>query len=346
MTTLFYDLNELNKTGGKLLKLDSKVNIDNHLAAINIGDSLTIEYKRIKIVSDKFDWFGNSQLMVVNHIKTVQTKEKTVQSITYFDDDVKPKGPWYQKLKSFAVGPFDPSEYGNPVCYYTPGYQGDVITITTKFWEIDDATKITGITGDIQSCISLGTSSANPYGVYFQIADDLIGVGAKILTAFVKHSELADEHILELRIDEGVPLLEGLYICLPEVTDLNERNIIIQNYHIEDLILVKSENDKLIEYNKTYFVLKLSKAIRKDLIDFDFTASSSDLLQKLNQKDESFVKTLVQTTRDAYDMNLLQEISEAYSQKNYPLVKALYNHIHPAKKEWFDVSFPDILKNI
>ncbi len=342
MTTFYCNFNDPEQ---KLQKWDKE--IDGEAKNITVGDFLTIEYKRIKIVSKKFDLIGKSKVMVVNHVKSVQTKEKVMDTITYFDDDVKPKGVWNHRKKSFAIGPFDPSEYGNPVCYFTPGYQGGVVTITTKFWEIDDPAIITGTASALQSCLSLISSApANPYGAYFEIADDVVGTSAKILTTFVKHTELSTEHIVEFRIDEGVPIYEGLYICTPEVDDINVRYEIVNEYFIDDDILVKKDGDRFVEYDKTYFVLRVSAAEREDLMDFDYMASSAELLDKLNKGSEDFMPSLLETTRGAFDMDLINDITNAYKEGDLQQVKALYNHLTGSRKEWFDESFPNIIDSI
>lgn len=341
MTTFYCNPNQPEH---RLQKWDK--DIDGEAKHISVGDFLTIEYKRIKIVSKHFDLIGKSQLMVVNHVKSVQTKEQMMETITYFDDDVKPKGDWNQRLKSFAIGPFDPSEYGNPVCYFTPGYQGGVITITTKFWEIDDPDVITGAASFIQNLLSLFSVAGNPYGAYFEIADSAVGCSAKILSSFVKHKELTTEHIVEFRIDEGKPIYEGLYVCTPEVDDINMRYQILDDYFIDDFHLVKKDGDKLVEYDQTYFVLRVTAAERDDLMDFDYMASSAEILNKLNTGSEDFVPTLMETTRGAFDMAIINDITDAYKEGDLQQVKALYNHLSESRKEWFDESFPDITNSI
>lgn len=338
MTTLFSDKD------GNLLKWNTKIND----TTIKIGDTLTIEYKRIKIVSKNFDLLGKSQVMVINNVKFTQTKEKMMDTITYFNDDAKPEGKWYNRKKSINIGPFDPSDYGNPVCYFTPGYKGSIITIRTKFWELDDANKITQTTNIIQDFLKIGSTVPNPYGPYFQIADDIVGISGKILTCFVKHSELSDDHIIEFRIDEeNKPFFEGYYLCLPEMpsNQKNEIKEIIKNYFIDDdNILIRKDNSE--EYNSTYFVFRVSNNARNDLIDFDFAVSSSDLLNKLNQKHEDFIPDIIKISRDAYDMDLVQKIYDAYDNNDLNLVSALYKSLHHTKKQWFNKAFPIISDKI
>lgn len=344
MTTLFCN------RAGIIFKWDENLHPDENNKNVNIGDYLTFEYKRIKIVSSKFDFFGKSKIMIVNYVKSVQTKEQTLQSITYYDTNAKPKGSKLNKYRSYAIGPFDPSDYGNPVCFFTPGYQGEVITLTTQFWEIDDADALQNTSSGIQSCISLGESSVNPYSIYFQIADEAVGVSSKILTSFIKHDKLSEDHVTEFRIDEGVPMLTGLYIGLPGVDDMNERNKILSEYHIEDFQLLKNivcpdGTKKLVEYNSTYFILMISTRPRTDLIDFNYAASSSDLMNKLNNEPESFISSLTSVTKDAYDMNIISQISSILSSDSTDsknIVKALFQHLSTAKQEIVKKLFPNI----
>ena len=341
MTTLFCN------RAGKIFKWDDSLQPDQNNKSVNVGDYLTFEYKRIKIVSSKFDFFGKSKVMIVNYVKSVQTKEQTLQSITYYDTSAKPKGSKLNKYRSYGVGPFDPSDYGNPVCFFTPGYQGEVITLTTQFWEIDDADALNSTSSGIRGCISLGETSVNPYSIYFQIADEAVGVSSKILTSFIKHDKLSEDHISEFRIDEGIPLLTGLYIGLPNVDDINERNKILSEYHVEDFQLLKNfvrpdGSTKLVEYNSTYFILMISTRQRTDLIDFNYAASSSDLMNKLNNTPQDFVSSLTSVTRDAYDMNIISQIGDALSSSNNELAKALYQHLSSTKQALVQKLFPSV----
>lgn len=324
MTTLF--LNE-----GKLDK------VNNVIPNIKYGDPVTIEYKRIKLVSSKFDILGKSQIMIVNYVKTIQTKEKTLQSITYYDENVITDESWYKRKKSFAIGPFDPSEYGNPVCFYTPAYQNEEITINTQFWEIDKGNAVRDTLKVAQNCISLG--KATPYGTYFEIANELVGSSGKIITSFIKHKEMSKEHIFEFN-NENMSV--GTYICLPQVKDINIRNYIIENYHIEDNMLVRKVNDLIEEYGETYFILEMCKDKRDDLASFDYVSSSAELISLFNEKNDNFLTKFNDSMDAAYNMQLAEKINEAYKDNKMDVVNALYQHVPEGKKAWFDNLFPHI----
>ena len=85
MTTLY-----CNKSTGKLYRIDERLGTKFSTSLIKIGDAVTIEYKRIKITSDQFDTFGTTDVMITTSVKSIQTKEKTMESITYYDKNVKP----------------------------------------------------------------------------------------------------------------------------------------------------------------------------------------------------------------------------------------------------------------
>lgn len=320
---------------GKLCKTGSKV--------ISFGDPIVIEYKRIKLISNKFDIFGKSQVMIVNYVKTMETKEKAVMSITYYDETAKPKrvSPLSFK-KVLAIGPFDPSQYGNPVCYYTPAYQNENILINTQFWEIDKKDLVTTTTSLAQSCLSLG--SATPYKSYFDIVNSIVGASGKVIVNMIKHKELCVEHILELNDSDSL-IYEGIYVCLPEVDDLNGKEYILKNYYVHDNVLVKikdNDDDIFEEYDKTYFLLLITKENKNDLTSFDYISSSMDLLTLFNDGNESFSKTYVDTVSSAYDMELVQKISSAVQKEDSRLVTALTKHVSPKKQELFSSIFPSL----
>ena len=130
------------------------------------------------------------------------------------------------------------------------------------------------------------------------------------------------------------------------MTDINDRNTILKDYHLEDYQLLKEVNDQLVEYDKTYFVIRISANEREDLLDFDYMASSADLLNKLNGRAEDFVPSLLDTTKKAYDMGLIEDIITAYQEKDINMTKAIYNHLSEDKKEWFNSLFPNITNDI
>jgi hypothetical protein len=320
MTCLINNNNQLTKITSDLIP-----NI------INFGDPVTIKYKRIKLVSSKFDIFGSSQVMIVNYVKTIQTKEKTLQSVTYYDENARPnKTKWYSREKTFSIGPFKPSQYGNPICYYNPGYQGEDITINTQMWEIDKKETINNTTNVISTCLSLG--KVTPYAGYFELVDTVVGFGGKIITNSIKHKELCQEHVLELTNNT---IFSGTYVCLPEIdlSNLIARNKVIEDYYIEDNVLVKK--DSLIEYGQTYFILKISKNKRSDLASFDYISSSAELLTLFNSNDTNFGNKFNETMTSSYDMELLNKINAAYKNGDLDLAKALYQHIKPNKLNLF-----------
>lgn len=311
---------------------------------IKIGDPISIEYKRIKLVSNKFDIFGSSQIMIVNYVKTVETKEKTMQTITYYDENAKPvKESIFGRKKTFEIGPFDPSQYGNPICYYTPAYKGENITINTQIWEIDKKDFVNNTSHATQSCLSLG--KATPYGTYFDIANTLVGYGSKILTATIKHKELCPEHIIEFDNDNNI--YEGLYVCFPEIrsSDLNERNNIIKNYFVEDMILVKHGNTGYYEeYDKTYYILNVTKTIREDLTSFDYLSSSTELITLLNSNDESFSSRYMETMAASYDLDLIKKISDSIANNDLEMADILFKHVPASSRNMFKSLFGDAIK--
>lgn len=318
-------------------------NVDCNNQKIVFGEPLIMEYKRIKLVSTKFDIFGKSQVMIVNYIKTTQTKEKSLSSVTYYDENVSPKKSFFSRKGTFEIGPFDPSQYGNPIFYYTPAYQNENIIINTQFWELDKEDAMDNIINGTQSCLSLGKISVNPYSKYFEIASDIIGNSKKIITGFIKHRELTNEHIFEIKENSYT----GYYICLPEIENINEKYDILKNYKIIDDHLVKENTDLLEEYDKTYFLIKISKDKRDDLQTFDYMSSSVELIDLFNKGNkDNFQAALFNTINDAYDMQLVNKINAAYNENNKDLVKALYQHIKLDKKNWFNDLFPQIVKYI
>lgn len=327
------------------------------------GDSLTCEYRLISIVSDNFDNWSQSEIMLTNFVKHSTSKDAALESITYYDDDANTKtivrnGKKYRKIK---IGPFDSSEYGHSVCFHTPGYKGTTINITTKMWEINDSSSLSSLLNVIKEGVGLaGTAAGVPY---MNIVNNAFGISNQILIGFIQHSELCPNHTLELRLDsDNHPLLRGKYVCIPGLDNLNEKIEIIQKYELVDNLLVTTNSEGLYqEYDKTYFVLKVSNKEREDLADFDFSASSSNLLSKINQKEinmDEICNDILKIQKDSYDLKLIKNVQEDY--KNYMNTNSEYieekenllrtfkasykqlKNINKEQLEWFEQNFESI----
>lgn len=285
---------------------------------VKIGDPITLEYKRIKIVSNKFDIFGSDEIMIVNYIKSVQTKEISLQSITYYDDDAKTTKITHElrPKRSYTVGPFSADEYGNPIFYHSPSYTNNTITITTKFWEINSSELINTCINLLRKVVSLG-AAASPY---LEIADAGLGICSTILTDTIHHKLLTDEHVIEFNPNSSYPILEGTYVCFPMLNDINERNYIISNYSLIDGILVKiikpaDDNQQAYptykEYDGNYFIFTLNRAERPDLAHFDFIASSADLLSKLKSGVKD-TQTILTSLNKSFEMEIIDKYNYYY----------------------------------
>ena len=105
----------------------------------------------------------------------------------------------------------------------------------------------------------------------------------------------------------------------------------------------------------TYYILKISNLDGNDLGDFDFTASSADLLKLLQGgQNEGTQDQVLNINRDSYDLQLIEKIKTSYDgwkASNNPDDKkqtlALYNQLKLSNmKNWFDNCFPEIGSNL
>ena len=370
MTTLFAKKHKLYEWSPKI-----KAN------KISVGNPLTCEYRFIQIVSKDLDSFSSSEVMVVNYVKHFASKESALQSITYYDKKIESKsiprkdlhggGPVkkafsktidkviFKERRKIQIGPFDSSEYGHPVCFHTPGYVGSVINVTTSLWEINDNTLLKTASELIKRGISMlsGISAFTPYSPYISMASSAFGVSSQILVESVKHEELAEDHTLELRLDsDNHPLFCGKYICFPTVRDRNEKIRILNTYKLYDNKLVhESADGKWTEYDGTYFVIKVSNRPRNELADFDFTASSAEMLKKLSRgmRDEAegnnFLQELMQDKNNSIQLDHIKDIEKAIekyestkSDADAAKVVAIYNHLSAENKESISKYFPNL----
>lgn len=312
---------------------------------IKLAMPVTMEYSRVHIVSPDFDTFGKSEVMIVSHIRNAQRKERSMENIVYSDNDVKPKK--INGRDTFSVGPFDTSKYGHPVFFHTPGYQGTVLTVTTKMWELDSPSKFSEFMGKI----STGLGFIPALSPYFVILDKVFNVATSVICGRIDHDELTPSHTLEFRLDdEERPFVAGKYVCVPALSSLKQKYDLLNNYYIEDNLLVDEEMN---EYPHTYFIIEISKNKRDDLADFDFTASSADLMKHLQPSlSDTNSDELISINKESYDLQLIQLIISAYDKwiddekDTGEKLLALYRQLRGDSKKLLDDNFPQVEEDI
>lgn len=314
---------------GKIYKWNKKL-----LQNINEGDPISIEYKKIQIVSNNFDKIGCSQVMVLNFIKHKQDREAVTENIVYYDKEAKPKK--INGKKTLIIDIFKPDQYGNSITYYNPSYNKDIINISTQFLEIDEMPEF--ILGGIDKVFSLA-SYIPQYGMYFDLLGNIVTVSLSLLSNLNHKKELSREHILQFRSDDiNKPLLKGNYLCLPNISDFN-----IDEYYMEDNIL-KCVNNK--PFKDSYFILEVSNRKRNNLLDFNFMVNSNNLLDKINNKHKESLGTFLNINKDSYNFNIIRNIVSLYNGGDFSSIKHLYSHLQDDYKMWFDENFRYIVEKI
>lgn len=311
---------------------------------ISTGDSITVEYKKIRVATC-FNKHMKNKIMVLNNIKDKQTKEKSEDSIIYYDDDLVYKK--CSKGEYFDIGDFDPSKYGNSVCYYNPGYQKNPINIVTRIYKVDDSHIIGEIVSAFGKLISLG-SVVPTYGVFFSMAGQIVQSTETFVSKLKENSKkVTENHVLTFRIDDNTkPFVCGSYLCIPDMDDENQMEEIIKNYYVEDNCLLKKIGNNIEEYYGNYFIMEVTSGIREDLLDYNFTASSNKLLMSINGKDEVGLKQFLDSNKNASDCSIIKNLTAEWKNpgKNIDSLKAMYNHLHD--KDWFKETFPHIFNDL
>ncbi|ARF10251.1 hypothetical protein Hokovirus_1_130 [Hokovirus HKV1] len=338
MSILFYD--KIDNTLCKFKK--NKHNTSLHdKDIINYGDPIVFEYKKINIRSKYFNMIGSTNIMITNNIKTIQTKEITQDSITYYDKNVYPKGSFTDKYRTYSINTFDPSEYGNSICYYTPGYNLGTIIMATKFWKIVDD-NIIDMIGNLIKFITSNTPQLVPY---ITLIDGVVDNTTSILSLINDNKPLIDTHIIEFNQDN---LVAGIYICLP-LLSVKELQDFINDWYLDtnSYTIIKKNDENLTEYDDTYFILEVSKNNRNDLLDFDFSASSNELLDKLHKNIDVSIKDFIQIAKNANDTDYIKQIIELMNNTiDKAKIKYLYNHLSKNNQSWISQMYPDIVTYI
>lgn len=270
---------------------------------IKIADQLTIDFIRIFVKSKHFDKIGLSEVMIVNHVKTIQTKERSVESIVYYDNDAK-----VINKKYWETGPFSNDEYGNSVCYHTEGYIGNDISMTFKIWELNSKNTFDELFSFVKNIFKL-----SPNTQVSNIVSTGLDISQKILNNNIQHKELCKEYTLKLQGD----ILLGKYIIFPNLSFIESKEI-IQNASIEHDLLIDKNTSKHI--NQTYYIINISNDKRVDLIDFDYLASSNELIKLLNNNGNN---EILDINNNSHSFKLLKEYFDYTNENENEKAKAI-----------------------
>lgn len=314
MTTLF-----INKNG--VFNRLRDVNAKN----ISLNSAFTIEYEHIKIVSNKFDLLGKSELAIINNIRSTLTKEISPDNLVYYDSNCRTKKIKNRFMYRYTnIKDFNPSNYGNKIFYYTPSYSGDDINICTNFYEIDNIVFFSKISNLLTSA-----SNYTNYGMYFNLAGQIIkGIG-DIYNRLNYKKELVTPHVLEF---DSEHIYEGLYVCFPEIENEIEEQYIIDHFIYQNDSIINTKINKA--YENSFFILKIEEGRKDSFLDFNFLTDATVMLQKLNQKDEDTINQYINNNKNSYDLTQLKAII----QKNSAGLdfKNEYNKLNTSMQEWVD----------
>ena len=336
MTTLYF-----NQIENKFYKYNDNINS----IKIKYGEPITIEYIKLRIVSKKFNRFFKNRIMIIDNIKTIQTKEITADSISYYDENVIPnKFKDKNPNKYYDINDFDPTKYGNPIFYHTKAYQNNDIYLTTRVFKIEKDEIANNIFGCLHNIFTIGSKIPN-YGILANIAEVIVDDANKIFDDLNNSDkQIIKNHIISFKSSN---IYIGKYICLPNITDHSELQKFLLVYNLIDdkLIRINNKNEE-IEYGDTYYIIEITNNERDDLNDFDYSASSNELLKCIHKSDQMGIEKFSKCTKDASDLNIIKNITELWDNnpEENSEIKVLYNYLHD--KKWFDINFKHIKDKI
>ena len=368
------------KSTGRIYKWKAGILEQNseNFKEIEFGTPITIEYKKIKLVSENFDCFGKSQIMVTNTIKTEHSSDYLVDNIVYYNKDVIPIKINNTKKSCHIINSFNHNKFSSDVCYYNPGFlPSNTITITTKFWEIDDPSFVTKVVNYMKQLLSYTTVVPTPVTPYINIADTVLGSAGKLVTSLINNKELAKEQTIEFSGSNNKPIIPGYYICLPNIVDINIVNNLIESYYLDDNTLVtKNETSAITEFNDSYFIMEISNNEREYLHDYDFITRSNNLLNNIIKtennvegiyqsvidhkdklEDDASIKEFIRINKEYEDFKNIKRIEQmlhaslfnkdtTISQSQIIAIKSAYNHLSYDNKQWFNSVFPNYYEKI
>lgn len=302
---------------------------------IKENNPLCMEYKKFRILSNKFRLFGKNEIAITNNIRTTITKDIAPENIIYYDKDVRPVNlDLFVKVLNIDV--FDPSEYGNSIFYYTSSYQNNRISLCTKFYGIDEGNFLTRGLSNVFNLVS----KMPMYGAYFNLTGDFISGIGNIINRLTYKVELIENSVIEFRDEDMTkPFIYGSYICIPEITEIDK---VISDFIVVDDTLVKISDNK--EFIGSYYIIEVTDNHNEYLFDFDFTYNCNDILNSINKYEKRGIETFVATNKDANDFHIIQQLVSLSTdpQRSVDEFKSLYHKLSINNRRWFNENFTHI----
>lgn len=363
-----------NNITGKLYKWNHNVLMLPNIKPVKVGDPLLIEYKRAKIVSNKFDLIGKSEIMITTNIKEdgqcdivrrVSDNDMTTKGeqdiILYYDKAVKPESYYDERICKYIyyhiIDNFE--DHGHAICYYNPGFNNNIINLVTKFWEVDDPKFIYKILRYIKKL--LFTVKITKLSPTLNITGTIINNCGYLLATLIENKKMTKEHVIEFRSDKyDKPLILGNYLCLPNIDTVCEVDNITENYHFDSGILLN--NNTKIEYDDTYFVISVLDTKSDPSYDsanyygHKFVTNINRIINNINKEpngllclpNEDKIKEVVEMYKESTDFMTIKKIikyEESKRMTNYEellVIKSMYNHLSDDNKLWFEKYFYDM----
>jgi len=334
-------------------------------SVIREGNAISIIYRRIKIVSDKFDRFGSSQIMITNNIVINTVKDSVMDNVVFYDKNIYPITIPNTNKKYHVINNFNNKSLSD-ICYYSPGFmKNNIITITTKIWEVDDSSIITKIMFYIKQLLCLIKFISVPIKPYLTIADTVLGKANNIISNFIRNKELCDSQTIEFSGNNiNKPIMCGYYVCLPGVNNINTVNTLTKEYYLEDNTLVKKDNDNIVEYDDSYIVIEVCKEEKENIYDYEFTTHTNNLINNIvnnTQKNNNlgqninincnknvYLNKFIEICKEKEDFRKIKKITQLTQKTkvNESKIKSLYNHLNCENKQWLRTSFPSFHNKI
>ena len=280
------------------------------LSYVEIGDPLTIscEYVQFRCPNAR-QLLKPTDVLLTANVRNCVSRDRCLESIITYDQNarfIRNVSGTTDHTYTYRAGPFDVSEYGHPILFYTPGYEGSDIFVTLKAHAIRNSPTrwVDTVVDGMKSIVGIASSTLVAAPLYGQILSSLgsatLGAGGALLKRALQHNtQMFDPVTLKLTsrfnhdMSADEPLVKGKYIVL--VHNDNDDLILssvnngekalcddgtsIYDYFLDGNRLVHRKKNTF--YTKSYFVLSVDTSERRELRDFDFTSMCMEMVKEL-----------------------------------------------------------------
>ncbi len=303
---------------------------DQRYEPVGIGKALSVEIAHIAFGNIRDRW-GKAEALVSSWARTGETAKPGPRVINAMRNNISV----FEHLSNFGA-----AQYGHPLLYYSPSYDGKTLRLSVELLEIDKIGKdnIKKLGNGLRSLSRLAIFA--PQLAYLALAPDVTEIARKLYNIINKNDLVLLEHIdLSFDMPDSNVLTSGRFVLV----EGNHSSSFTKEFKLSfDNKLVTQAGAPAEQAGLTdaYVVLRINAKERDEYKGFEIDSATQQVLQQfLNQGvTEEIAEVLTESVDAAIRMDAVNTVLK--------LTKRLGRTTDDAKKEEFKKEIESNIKHL